>query len=255
VIALSQKTAIVFGGSGGIGSAICRMLASQGFNVALTYRSNIEKAESLAEEIERQGANAIAMQADLNDPGAANAAVESTVKAYGGLSAGIYAAGPRIKVDYVSKLKSEEWRDVMVNDAEACFNAFTAALLVLKERRNGSLVAVTTTQINRNEKRGLLSAAPKAAIEMLSRAIAKEEAPNGIRANTVRAGWVDSQRLGAEMLKKLLSPKAYQAVIDEIPMSRFAHADEIAEAVCFLSSDKASYITGQSITVDGGMAL
>lgn len=246
---------VVFGATGGIGSAIVGKLAGEGRDIALVYRSSHDKAQALADLVRTKGAKAIVCQADLTKADAARAAVLQASEAIGPLRAGVYAAGPRIQVGYASKLAADEWQAAMRGDADACFNAFSALLPLLKENGPGALVAVTTTQFNRNEKRGLLSAAPKAAIEMLVRAIAKEEAVNGIRANTVRAGWVDSQGLGAEMLEQVLSAKAYRKIIGDIPMGRFGHADEIAAAVSFLLSDKASYITGQSITVDGGMAL
>jgi len=147
-----------------------------------------------------------------------------------------------------------EWQRVFALDTHGCFNLVQAAVPLLTQQGGGSLVAVTTVQFTRPELRGVLSAAPKGAVEMLFRAVAAESARFGIRANTVRAGWIDAgmtdSGIGGQM-----SEEALRASLARIPMARMGRPRDIAEAVVFLTSQRASYITGTALTVDGGMSL
>jgi NAD(P)-dependent dehydrogenase (short-subunit alcohol dehydrogenase family) len=176
------------------------------------------------------------------------------VERYGRIIGVVYAAGPMIKVGYVAKLAPQEWQRVFSLDTHACFNLVHAALPILTRQGGGSLVAISTDQLARPEPRGVLSAAPKGAIEMLFRAVAVESARFGIRANTVRPGWIDAGMtdtgIGGQM-----SEEAMKASLARIPMGRMGAPRDVAEAVVYLTSERASYITGISIPVDGGMQL
>jgi len=193
-------------------------------------------------------------QLSLEDDEAVENLLKTLREEHGKIHSIVYASGPSIKVGYVSKIPKDDWERVFRQDTHACFNLVRLALPILKEQGGGSLTAITTTQFHRPELMGVLSAAPKAAIEMTFRAIAKESAQFGIRANIVRSGWVDAGMVDGS-LDGQLQDKHYQALLADIPMKRFANPYEVAEAAVFMASNRASFITGMSITADGGMHL
>lgn len=245
---------VVVGGSGGIGSAITRAFVARGVDTVFTYHGNEARAQKLLASLGDAQARVEARQLALEVEGAASAFLIGLVERYGRLIGIVYAAGPMIKVGYVAKLAPAEWQRVFSLDTHACFNLVHAALPILGKQGGGSLVAISTDQLARPEPRGVLSAAPKGAIEMLFRAVAVESAKFGIRANTVRPGWIDAGMtdtgIGGQM-----SEEAMKASLARIPMGRMGTPRDVAEAVVFLTSERASYITGIAIPVDGGMQL
>lgn len=245
---------LVVGGSGGIGRAVVRELAQGGARVVFTYRGNEKAARALREELADAGYQVEARQLSLDDRGALNRLLLDLSARFGVISGIIYSAGPPVRLDYVSRLPPDSWRETFAQDAEGCFNLVHTALPILMKQRGGVLTAVTTSQVTRAEITGVLSTAPKAAIEMLFRTVAKEYAKFNIRANTVRAGWV-SAGMANDHLHAQLSPAAWDSILSRIPMRRVAQPAEIAKVVAFVASNDASYMTGESITVDGGMHL
>ena len=245
---------LVVGGSGGIGAAITTAFANRGVDTLFTYHSNAARAEQLLATLAGSAGQIIARQLALEDQDAAGALLAELKERYQRIIGVVYAAGPLIKVAYVSKISAAEWQRVFALDTHGCFNLVQAALPLLTQQGGGSLVAVTTVQFTRPELRGVLSAAPKGAVEMLFRAVAAESARFGVRANTVRAGWIDAgmtdSGIGGQM-----SEEALKASLARIPMARMGRPRDIAEAVVFLTSQRANYITGIVLTVDGGMSL
>ena len=251
--AFASGAALVIGGSGAIGAAICRGLAEAGVNVALTYRSNAELASQLVGEIEATGGQALACKADLLDPASVHAAVDDTIRRFGGIQSVVYAAGPPIEFLYINQITPEEWARVINVDVNGCFNVIEAVLPHLRERGGGSIVAVVTGAVDRSPPRDILSAAPKAAIQMLVRGVAREEGRSGIRANCVGPGLI-AAGLGVSTLHAHTAD--YSARMTKaIPLKRAGTPEEVADAVCFLLSDKARYITGATIPVAGGLQL
>ena len=245
---------VVVGGSGGIGSAITRAFVERGVDTVFTYHGNEARAQKLLGALGDTRARVEARQLALEVEGAAPALLAELVERYGRIIGVVYAAGPMIKVGYVAKLAPQEWQRVFSLDTHACFNLVHAALPILSKQGGGSLVAISTDQLARPEPRGVLSAAPKGAIEMLFRAIAVESARFGIRANTVRPGWIDAGMTGTGIGGQM-SEEAMKASLARIPMGRMGTPRDVAEAVVFLTSERANYITGIAIPVDGGMQL
>ena len=177
----------------------------------------------------------MARQLALEDQNAPGALLAELKERYQRIIGVVYAAGPLIKVAYVSKISAAEWQRVFALDTHGCFNLVQAAVPLLTQQGGGSLVAITTVQFTRPEPRGVLSAAPKGAVEMLFRAVAAESARFGVRANTVRAGWIDAgmtdSGIGGQM-----SEEAVKASLARIPMGRMGRPRDIAEAVLFLTS-------------------
>lgn len=250
----SKGVALVVGGTGGLGRAVCKAFVAQGSAVAFTYHRSAEAAHELVQEIAQLGGEARPWSLDLTDYDATAARIEEIRQAFGRIHSVVYAAGPKITVDYFSRLDPQTASRVIQQDVLGFFNLARASLPILKQDGGGSITAVTTTQGGNVEIRGSLSAAPKAAIESMIRTIAKEEARNGIRANALRAGWVDVG-IGADLMSTQLSEKAREAIHSAIPMRRFGTPAEIGEAVAFLASSHASFITGVSLAADGGQHL
>lgn len=241
-----EACALVIGGSGGIGRAICRGLAEAGARVALTYRSNQAAADEVANAI-----NGRSFAVDLGDVESVQACVAAAAEAFGGVHSVVYAAGSDIPMTYVGQVSAEAWRQVMDADAGGFFHVARAALPHLRES-SGSITAITSSGLDRFPPRDILSVAPKAAIESVIQALAREEGRNGVRANSVRVAVVDAGMF--LRLKEELGQAWIEAAQKNTPLRRFAEPREIADAAVFLASSRASYITGQAVAVDGGYA-
>jgi NAD(P)-dependent dehydrogenase (short-subunit alcohol dehydrogenase family) len=249
-----QGVALVAGGTGGIGSAVCRALANAGSNVAFTYRSKDAMADQVANEIRSAGHKADFEKIDLEDSEAIKSFVDAMASKYGTVHSVVYAAGPPLPLNFISALSPAEWKRVIGADVNGCFNFVWATLPYLKQQKSGSMVAVITSAVERAPPRDVLSAAPKAAIEMLFRGLACEEGRYGIRANCVGPGFIDAG-LGHDLLSTPGLEGFVEGLRKSLPLRRFGQASDIADAVVFLLSSKARYITGQSIAVDGGLQL
>lgn len=244
---------LIAGGAGGIGREICKVLAAEGRPVAFTYRSKADVAHALRDELEALGVSASCHAVDHADSQAVKAFVETAASIHGGIDSLVYAAGPHLPLKFISTITPEEWRSVFDADVNGAFNLVWATLPHLRDK-GGSMVAVITAAVERVPSRDICSAAPKAAIEMLFRGVALEEGRFGIRANCVGPGFIDAG-LGAELLGKPGLEKFVEGLRNGLPLKRFGAAEDIANAISFLLSDKARYVTGQSLAVDGGMQL
>lgn len=244
--------AVVIGGSGGIGREICRRLAACGADVALTYRSNPAAAEAVAAEVTATGRSARIGAMDLVDEASVSGFFAKLAETGTTISSVIVATGADISMDYVGKVDPAEWQQVIDGDLNGFFRVTQAALPHLR-KSGGSLTAMTSAGIVRHAHRDILSIAPKAAIESLIRAVAREEGRFGIRANSVALGPID-----AGLLHRLATrvPESFMdAVHGNTALRRAGTATEAADAAVFLASCAASYITGVSLTVDGGFSV
>lgn len=245
--------AIVIGGTGALGAAVAERLASEGARVAFNYHSSPAKAAELAGKIAAAGCpTPYAAQVTIADATAVKAFVDDCVARFGRVDTLVYAAGPTFQLDFVSNIAPEEFSRVIDADLKGCFNAIHAALPHLRANR-GSIVAVTAAGVERGLARDLLSLTPKAAITTLIRHVAVEEGRKGVRANCVAPGFINGG-LGTAILDNVGEAMARQ-IVKAIPMQRMGTVEEIADAVAYLSSPRASYVTGTTLFVTGGMEL
>ena len=166
----------------------------------------------------------------------------------------VFASGARIEQPFVADIESEQWEEVFEVELKGFTRVVKAILPIFRQQRSGRLVSVVSFAPYHFPPGDALSAVPKAGIEILCRAIAREEGKNGIRANSVAPGIIDAG-LGSEFMETLYSPEVWEKQRKRVPLKRFGKGEEIANTVAFFSSPESSYITGQTIIVDGGMSL
>lgn len=248
-----RRSVLVIGATGALGSALTRRLAEDGWTVGIGYRKTSERAEALAEELRAEGHDSWLAKGDVADPQQARDLVASAPHPLDGV---VYAAGPRIRLDYIANLSPEEFADAVDADLKACFNLFSAALPSMRERR-GAMLAVSTMAATRYATRDILSAVPKAGVEMLVKGIALEEGRFGVRCNAVSAGPIEGGEGIWEWFvsQGFYSEEALEIARRQIPMRLFGVPDDIAHAGTFLMSPRARLITGQVLCVDGGYAV
>ena len=246
--------ALVVGGSGGLGSAIALLLAERGSDVAVTFRRNEVAADDLVTAMGKHGVRTAAWQADLTDADRCALVVEQVGQSFEGLHTLVYAAGPHVPMRHLSRVTPQEMEQQLRSDAAGFFNVVHPALPLLRELR-GSLVAVTTAATRRFPVRDGLSAGPKGAVEALVRGLAAEEGRYGVRANCVGPGMLTDGMAERLIGDGELDDEALGVARANIALRRFGTAHDIAEAVCFLASDRAGFISGQKLDVDGGYGV
>ncbi|WP_372729238.1 SDR family NAD(P)-dependent oxidoreductase [Nocardioides sp.] len=246
--------ALVVGGSGGLGLAVARLLASRGSHVALTFRTRREAGEAAAETAREWGVRASAHELDLTSDVHCAELVEEVATTYDGVHTLVYAAGPPVPMTHLSTVPPVIMAAQLAADAAGFFNVVHPALPHLRASQ-GSVVAVTTAATARYPVRDGLSSAPKAAVESLVRALAAEEGRFGVRCNAVGPGMLTDGMAARLIDSGELSEEALAVTRRNIPLRRFGTATDIAEAVCFLASDRAGFISGQKLDVDGGYGV
>ena len=245
---LEGKNALVTGGSRGIGHAIALELARQGANVAVTANSSLAGAEKVADEIRALGRNAVAAQCNIADAGQVEKLISQVLTSLGSLDIVVNNAGVT-KDALVLRMSEDDWDLVLDTNLKGTFLVTRAALKPMIKQRHGKIVNITSViGLIANPGQANYSAS-KAGIIGFTRTIAKEVASRNIQANCVAPGFIETAMTDA------LSQEQRDNIIKGIPANRLGSPQDIANVVAFLCSPSASYITGQTITVDGGMIL
>jgi NAD(P)-dependent dehydrogenase (short-subunit alcohol dehydrogenase family) len=221
--------------------------------VVFTYRSRREEAAALERELSAH-CKAASVLLDVRDPASVAAALGTAKDRFGSVGTVIFAAGVSILQPYVADITQQQWEDVVQTELMGFTHVVRAAIPMFRAQGGGSIVAIGSFATYSFPPGDALSAVPKAAIEMLCRAVAREEGRSGIRANVVAPGIINAG-LGEQFQQKLFAPEVWDGQRKRVPLKRFGEAVEVAEAVAFLASSKSSYITGQTIVVDGGLRL
>jgi 3-oxoacyl-[acyl-carrier protein] reductase len=243
------KAALVTGGSRGIGRAIAITLAQGGASVAINYAGNEAAAQEALELVRKAGApKAKAMKFDVADPAACAAAVEEVVAELGGLHVLVNNAG--IAVDQlVMRIKDDDWQRQLDVNLTGAFNLIRAATRPMMKQRGGSIVNLTSVVGEMGNAGQAAYSATKGALISLTKSVARELASRSIRVNAVAPGFIDTDMTSG------LPEAARTKMLETIPLARLGTAQEVAEAVAWLASDKAAYVTGEVLRVNGGMYM
>ena len=245
---LTDKIALVTGAGRGIGSAVAKKLADHGAFVYVNYHGSKEQAEAVAAQIAAAGGRAEAVQCDVSDFDASERMIETVIRNSGRLDILVNNAGIT-RDGLIMKMKEADYDSVLDINLKGTFNTIRHAARYLIKQRSGKIVNITSVSgILGNAGQANYSAS-KAGVIGLTKSVARELAPRGINVNAVAPGYVETEMTGR------LSDQVKQQLTARIPFARTAKPEDIASAVLFLASDQASYITGQVLCVDGGMAI
>jgi 3-oxoacyl-[acyl-carrier protein] reductase len=240
---LEGKTALVTGGSRGIGVEICRELAAAGARVAVNYRASADAAESLAKEI-----GGVAVGGDVADAEQAAALVEGAEEALGDLDIVVNNAGIT-RDTLLARMSDEDWNAVIATNLGGAFHTSRAVARKMLRRRAGSIVNMTSFVGLHGNPGQANYAASKAGIIGFTKALAKELGPRGVRVNAVAPGYIDTE------LTQGLPEDLRGFLLQNTPLGRLGEPRDVATAVRFLCSDEASFVTGEIMLVDGGLGM
>ena len=235
------KSALVTGASRGIGRSIALQLAEEGYNVAVNYAGSKEKAEAVVEEIKAKGVDSFAIQANVADADEVKAMIKEVVSQFGSLDVLVNNAGIT-RDNLLMRMKEQEWDDVIDTNLKGVFNCIQKATPQMLRQRSGAIINLSSVVGAVGNPGQANYVATKAGVIGLTKSAARELASRGITVNAVAPGFIVSDELKEQMLT-------------QIPLARFGQDTDIANTVAFLASDKAKYITGQTIHVNGGMYM
>jgi len=248
VIDLSGRSAVVTGGSRGIGRAIVLRLAEQGADVCLSYRDNAAAAQEVVAAVESLGRRGIAVQGDVSQPENADALIKAALDAFGKVDILVNNAGTT-RDDLIMRMSIEAWRLVLETNLFGAFYTIKAVTRPMLKARSGRIINITSVSGQAGQEGQANYSSAKAGLIGLTKATARELASRSITVNAVAPGFVLTE-LTADLRDELK-----QILIDRTPLGRFGTAEEIASAVAFLASDEAAFITGQVLAVDGGLVM
>lgn len=243
-----KRTALVTGGAGGIGEAIVRRLCADSFTVIINYFSSEEKAKALSSELVLSGFDCFAVKADICDEKQVEAMISHIVERTGGIDVLVNNSGVALQKLF-DLTTAEEWNKIQSVNLTGTFNCAKAVVPHMLSKKYGRIINISSMWGQIGASCEVAYSSAKAGVIGLTKALAKELAPSGITVNCVSPGAVDTA-----MMKKF-SQEEIAALCEEIPVGRLASPEEIADAVAFFANERASYITGQNLGVNGGMVV
>lgn len=245
---LENKGAVVTGGSRGIGRAVAEALAAEGATVAVIYAGNTKAAEDTVCTIEESGGKAFAVQCDVADEDTVTDMVKMVHEKLGTIDVFVNNAGIT-RDGLLMRMKREDWDAVLSTNLTGVYNCTKAVTKIMMKQRSGSIINMTSVVGETGNAGQANYAAAKAGVIGFTKSVAKELASRNIRVNAVAPGCIDTD------MTAVLSDAVKEEMIKSIPLGRTAAPEEVAQAVVFLASQKAGYITGQTLNVDGGMVM
>lgn len=245
---LKDKTVIVTGGSRGIGKAIVQEFASNGANIAFNYLKSEDEAFKLKDELESRGTKTKVYKTDVKDFDGMKVMVEDVKKKFGTVDVIVNNAGI-LKDKALMFMEEDDWSDVLSTNLSGVFNLTRAVIVTLLKQKSGNLINITSVSGITGMARQVNYSASKAGVIGFTKALAKEVGPYNIRVNAIAPGYTST-----DMVKDFKEDKKNE-ILKTIPLARFGRSEEIAKVALFLASERAKYITGQVITVDGGLVM
>ena len=243
-----KKVALVTGSSRGIGRAIAAQLAREGYAVCINYIEQQQAAEALVAELQAEGCRAMAIQADVADRAAVNAMVAAAEAAFGPVALLVNNAGIS-RQGLFQDVDDELWDRYFAVNVTGARNTIQAVLPHMLHEKSGCIINISSIWGLRGASCEVTYATTKAALVGLTRSLALELAPSGIRVNAVAPGCIETDMVRA------LGQETRDMLVDATPMGRLGTPEDIADVVSFLASDKASFMTGQILTADGGFIV
>lgn len=247
-MSLNGKTAIVTGGSRGIGKAVCLELARRGCNIVLSFAGNTAAADQTVAECQALGVQALAVQGNVADADAVKALFDAALKQFGAVDILVNNAGIT-RDNLLMLLKEEDFDAVVDTNLKGTFLCMKTAVRPMMKQRHGRIISLSSVVGLHGNAGQVNYAATKAGVIGMTKSLAKELAGRNITVNAVAPGFIDTD------MTAVLPEKAKEAILASIPMARLGAAEDVANAVAFLASDEAGYITGQVLAVDGGMSM
>ncbi len=244
---LQGKTALVTGGSRGIGEGIVRKLIAQGANVVFTYRSSADRANAIIDDL-NVGERILALQSDAADYQQAETLIKQALEAFGSIDILVNNAGIT-KDGLMLRMSEEQWDSVIEINLKSVFNLTKHVMRPMMKNRGGSIINLTSVVGVFGNAGQANYAASKAGIIGFTKSIAKEVGSRNIRCNAIAPGFIDTEMTGS------LDDKTRDAYLTNVPLKRFGQVEEVADLVAFLGSDASSYMTGQVLSVCGGLNI
>lgn len=245
---MSEKIAVVTGGSRGIGAAIAKKLASRGMTVIINYCGSEDRALAVKSEIEAAGGQAEAWRCDISDCGQCEAFVKAVMEKYGRIDVLVNNAGIT-RDGLMMRMSDEDFSQVIDTNLKGTFYMMRFASRYMIKARKGRIINMASVVGLMGNAGQVNYAASKAGVIGATKSAAKELASRGITVNAIAPGFIDTEMTGA------LSEKVQEQILTQIPLGIFGRPEDIANCAAFLASDEAAYITGQVIQVDGGMCM
>src|SRR5271165_821373 len=245
---LQDRVAIVTGGSRGIGRAVVKVLAAEGAKVALVYRGSKEAADATVQEVSKAGGTAVAHQVDVTDLNAVQQCAEAVEKQWGPVNILVNNAGV-IHDDLFVRLEPENWNKVLATNLGGTYNFCRAVAYGMMKQRRGRIINVSSVAADHVNMGQTNYAASKGAVNSFTRALAVELAGRGVTVNAIAPGFIETDMSAA------VRNKAGDMIKKFIPMKRIGTPEDIAKVALFLAGPDSGYITGQVLTVDGGLSL
>ncbi|NHA42600.1 3-oxoacyl-[acyl-carrier-protein] reductase [Staphylococcus schleiferi] len=243
-----SKVALVTGASRGIGRSIALQLAEEGYHVVVNYAGNQEKAEEVVEQIKQKGVDAVAIQANVSNGDEVKAMIKEVVKTFGSIDVLVNNAGIT-RDNLLIRMKEREWDEVIDTNLKGVFNCIQKVTPQMLKQRHGRIINLTSIVGAVGNPGQINYVASKAGVIGMTKTAARELASRNITVNAVAPGFIVSDMTDA------LNDELKETMKSQIPLGRFGQDTDIAHTVAFLASDKAEYITGQTIHVNGGMHM